>query len=73
MKKAIKILISIIGVAYLSLSIFYCFVAGAPPDREGAIRYMIYAGIFSLLVSGSLCGGVHYIHYLHKKLEKQRN
>ena len=71
MKRAIKILLSVIGTAYFAASMFFCFVAGAPMEKEKAVPYMIIAALFSILLCTFLCACLHYISYLQKKLDKQ--
>ena len=72
MKKAFKILLSVLATACFAGSMFYCLVAGAPLERERAMPYIISAGIFSVLLCTFVCVCLHYIDYLQKKLEEQR-
>lgn len=52
LKKRICIIISIILSILLCMCLFYNLVAGAPVEYEAAIRYMISAAGFSIIVSG---------------------
>ena len=38
-----------------------------------ARRYMLAAGAFSLLLASFVCGCIHYILYLQRKLEEYKN
>lgn len=71
MKKAVKIIISVGMVLFFAGAIFYCTVAGAPGEPDAARRYMLAAGAFSLLLPSFVCGCIHYISYLQKKVEEQ--
>lgn len=72
MKKALKILLSVIVTVYFAGSMFYCLVAGAPLERERALPYIISAGVFSVLLCTFVCVCLHYIGYLQKKLEEHK-
>ena len=72
MKRIIKAVISAGGVFLFAGTVFYCTVAGAPEEPDSAKRYMLAAGAFSLLLSSFVCGCIHYILYLQKKLEEYR-
>lgn len=67
MQKLLKIIISTVFVVFLSGCLFYCMVAGA---GEGAVAYVIMAGILSVAISVLLCAGFHYIRHLQKLLEE---
>ena len=73
MKKALKILLSVIVTVYFAGSMFYCLVAGAPLERERALPYIISAGVFSVLLCTFVCVCLHYIGYLQKKLEEHKH
>lgn len=72
MKKVIKAAVSAGGTLLFAGSVFYCIVAGAPEEPDSARRYILTAGVFSLLLSSFLCGCIYYIAYLQKKLEEYR-
>ena len=72
MKRIIKAVISAGGVFLFAGTVFYCTVAGAPEEPDSAKRYMVAAGAFSLLLSSFVCGCIHYISYLQRKLEEYR-
>lgn len=69
MKRLLKLIFSILITVYFAAVMFYCFVAGAPQEQAAAIRYMVAAAGFSLLVPAFMCACIHYIRYLQKKLE----
>lgn len=52
LKKNICIIISVILSILLCACLFYNLVAGPPTEYESAIRYMISAAGFSIIVSG---------------------
>ena len=52
MKKRICIIISVVLSILLCMCLFYNLVAGTPTEYESAIRYMISAAGFSVIVSG---------------------
>ena len=72
MKRVIKTVISAVLVLLFAGAVFYCTVAGAPKEPDSASRYMLAAGAFSLLLSSFVCGCIHYILYLQRKLEEYR-
>lgn len=72
MNKVMKIVVSVIFVAFLSGCLFYCMIAGAGQGKE-TFGYMIMAGILSVGISATLCAGYHYIHCLQKKLEEMND
>lgn len=67
---AIKIIVSLLFILSCSGIMVYCFIAGAPTDKDSIIRYVISAISFSVLVSMSLCILWWYVRYLRKKIEK---
>ena len=70
MKKLLKIIISAAGTLYLTFTIFFCMVSGAPDTGSAAISYIVKAAIFAAVLSSLICFGIHYILYLQKKLEE---
>lgn len=52
LKKIIRIIITVILSVLLCACLFYNLVAGAPQEYGAAIRYMICAAGFSIIVSG---------------------
>lgn len=52
MKKIIRIIITVILSVLLCACLFYNLVAGAPQEYGAAIRYIICAAGFSIIVSG---------------------
>lgn len=72
-KKIFKLAISLIFTAYLSVSMFICFISGAPVNSEGTLKYVISAAGLSLLLPACLCAGYYYIKYLHAKIDKYEN
>lgn len=73
MKSVIKAVVSAGLVLLFAGAVFYCMVAGAPKEPDSARRYMLAAGVFSLLLSSFVCGCIHYILYLQRKLEEYKN
>ena len=68
MKSVIKAVISAGLVLLFAGAVFYCTVAGAPEEPDSARRYMLAAGAFSLLLASFVCGCIHYILYLQRKV-----
>lgn len=73
MKRVIKAVTSAGLVLLFAGAVFYCTVAGAPKETDSARRYMLAAGAFSLLLASFVCGCIHYILYLQRKLEEYKN
>lgn len=72
MKRILKIIISVAVTAYLSLSMFYCFVAGAPAQKDALTIYILVSAGFSILLPVFTCVCIHYILHLHKKLDESQ-
>ncbi len=69
-KLILRIVLSIVFVLILSSTMFYCLVAGASEGRDEAVKYILLAAGFSVLICGMLCAMWNYIEYLHRKIEK---
>lgn len=66
LKFTLRIVLSVV----LASCMFFCLVAGAPEDKNGAVKYILSATGVSVLISGILCAMWNYIEYLHRKIEK---
>lgn len=73
MKRILKIIISVTVTAYLSLSMFYCFVAGAPAQKDALNIYILGAAGFSIVLPAFACVCIHYILHLQKKLAESQD
>lgn len=71
MRKFFKIFFSVVITLYFSLTMFYCFVAGAPGQGKGITIYILSAAGLSILFPVFTCGCIHYIIYLRKKLDEK--
>lgn len=71
MRKFLKIVFSVAVTLYFSITMFYCFVAGAPENGNGTTVYILSAAGLAILFPGFTCACLYYISYLRKKLDEK--
>ena len=65
-KIIVKIVLSVIFVGYFGTSMWYCFIAGAPSQKESLILYMISGVVLAFAFPIIVCLQYHYIQFLKK-------